>query len=170
VTQSAAKPSDQPITAATYHSAATGNQPSYIKLPSIGAEGYIQNVGIDQNGAVAAPTNVNLAGWYVNSLSPGQAGLSIIDGHVDGVHSPGVFYHLGKLAMGDSIEVDLANGQKKQFTVRTVRQLPATDAATALFARDYQLPSQLNLITCGGTWNNAAHAYTDRIVVVASLQ
>lgn len=170
VTHSTLAPSEKAVTPATYHSAAVGDQPSYIKLPTIHAEGYIQNVGIDQNGAVAAPSNVNLAGWYIDSLSPGQPGLSIIDGHVDGIKSPGIFYHLNKLAAGDPIEVDLANGQKKLFTVRSTQQLASDAAATALFGRNYQLSSQLNIITCGGTWNNSTHAYSDRIVVTAAIQ
>jgi len=170
VTHSTPTPSEKPVTSTTYHSTATGDQPAYIKLPTLQSEGYIQNVGIDQNGALAAPTDVQLAGWYVNSLSPGQAGLSIIDGHVDGIHAPGIFYHLNKLKVGDSIEVDLANGQAKTFAVQSVQQLPAATATTALFARNYQFASQLNLITCGGIWNNTTHLYADRIVVTAALQ
>src|SRR4051812_44501719 len=77
-------PAEQPLTKDTYHSTAAADEPSYISLPTIQAAGYVQKMGIDQHGQVAAPNNVNLAGWYIHSLKPGEAGLSIIDGHVDG--------------------------------------------------------------------------------------
>jgi len=160
-------PSEKPVTSKTYHSTAVGNQPKYIRLPSIGAEGYVQAVGLDQNGAVAAPNNVSLAGWYTSMLAPGQNGLSIIDGHVDGKTKPGIFYNLRKLAAGDAFEVDLANGQVVHFKVKSVSQLAASDAASQLFARDNNIAGQLNLITCGGTFNRATGVYNDRIVVVA---
>jgi LPXTG-site transpeptidase (sortase) family protein len=165
---STSTPSEKPVTSKTYHSTAVGNQPKYIRLPSIGAEGYIQAVGLDQNGAVAAPNNVSLAGWYANMLAPGQSGLSIIDGHVDGKTTRGIFYDLHKLAAGDAFEVDLANGQVVHFAVKSVRQVAVSDAASQLFARDNDIAGQLNLITCGGTFNHAKGVYNDRVIVVAA--
>lgn len=165
---SAPAPSEKPVTSKTYHSTAVGNQPKYIRLPSIGAEGYIQAVGLDQNGAVAAPNNVSLAGWYADMLAPGQDGLSIIDGHVDGKTAPGIFHSLHKLTAGDAFEVDLANGQVVHYVVKNMSQVAASDAASQLFARDNTIPGQLNLITCGGTFNRAKGVYNDRVVVVAA--
>jgi LPXTG-site transpeptidase (sortase) family protein len=161
-------PAETPATSQTYHSTAVGDQPKYMRLPTIGAEGYVQAVGIDQHGAVAAPNNVSLAGWYADMLKPGQAGLSIIDGHVDGKTARGIFYNLHKLAAGDAVEIDLANGQTVHYSVKSVNQVSASDAASKLFERDNSITGQLNLITCGGTFNRTAGAYTDRIIVVAA--
>lgn len=161
-------PSEKPVTSKTYQSTAVGNQPKYIRLPSIGAEGYIQAVGLDQNGAVAAPNNVSLAGWYADMLAPGQDGLSVIDGHVDGKTAPGIFHSLRKLAAGDTFEVDLANGQVVHYTIKSTSQVAAGDAAAQLFARDNTISGQLNLITCGGAFNRAKGMYNDRVVVVAA--
>lgn len=162
-------PSEQPATSVTYHSTATGTEPQYIKLPTISVEGYIQAVGLDQHGAVVAPSNIHLAGWYINTLTPGQNGLSIIDGHVDGKTARGIFYTLGTLKAGDAFEVDLANGQVKHFIVKNIAQVPMQSAAAKLFARDNTITSQLNLITCGGSFNRTAGVYDDRIIVVAAL-
>lgn len=162
-------PSEQPPTSSTYHSTAKGIEPKYIKLPTIQAEGYVEAAGLDQHGAVAVPSNIHLAGWYVHTLAPGQNGLSVIDGHVDGKTMKGIFYNVNKLAAGDAFEVDLANGQVEHFTVKRVSQVPVQSAAAALFARDNTIASQLNLVTCGGSFNHAAGAYDDRIIVVAAL-
>src|SRR5687767_5965468 len=48
------------------------DQPRRISLPSIGAEGFIQKVGLDQHDAVAAPSNIHLAGWYNRGARPGD--------------------------------------------------------------------------------------------------
>jgi LPXTG-site transpeptidase (sortase) family protein len=163
------KPSEALVAKDTYKSTAGPEEPKYLALPTIHAEGYIQKMGIDQNNQVAAPNNVNLAGWYVNSLVPGQAGLSIVDGHVDGLHGPGIFLNLSKLAPGDQFTVELGNGTVQTFKVRQVSNVDDSAATTALFSRDSSIASQLNLITCGGIFDQKAHAYKQRTIVVSEL-
>ena len=169
ITYSTPKPSEAPVSQAAYTSTAGPNEPKYISLPSIGAEGFIQKMGIDQDNQVAAPNNVNLAGWYVNSLSPGQAGLSIIDGHVDGLHGPGIFFHLDKLNTGDTFTIEMGNGATKTFKVISVTNVDDAGASTALFSRDNSIVSQLNLITCGGSFDQQSHRYNQRTIVVSTL-
>ncbi len=136
LTHTTDKPSEAPVAAATYTSTAGPTEPKFINLPTIGASGFIQKMGIDQNNQVAAPNNVNLAGWYVNSLSPGQPGLSIIDGHVNGLHGPGIFLKLSKLQVGDNFTVQLGNGTINRFIVVSVKNIDDQAATATLFARD----------------------------------
>jgi len=160
-------PSEKPI-ANTYVSAAVGDEPEYIRLPSIDAAGYITKVGIDQHNQVASPDNVNLAGWYVHSIKPGQSGLSVIDGHVDGKKGPGIFSQLNKLKPGDTYNVELANNTKVNYQVQRVSRLKVADAAAELFARDPLIDSQLNLITCYGRFNYQSGQYDERTIVVST--
>jgi LPXTG-site transpeptidase (sortase) family protein len=170
VTKTLANPSKTQLTARNYTSPAAANEPSSISLPSVGAQGYIQKVGIDQYDEMAAPTNVNLAGWYVNSLLPGQAGLSVIDGHVDGYHhNGGVFGKLAKLQPGDIFAITFGNGNKKSFEVKSLQLVTAAQVPSILFAHDPAIKSQLNLITCGGDYDGVSHTYDKRTVVVSSL-
>ncbi len=170
VTKTIAKPSTTPLTTSNYTSTAAPNEPSSISLPTIGAEGYIQKVGIDQYSQMAAPTNVHLAGWYINSLLPGQAGLSIIDGHVDGYqHNKGIFGQLSKLRAGDVFTVTFGNGSHKSFSVKSVQLVDAGSVPDVLFAHDPGTTSQLNLITCGGDYDGVSHTYDKRTIVVSSL-
>ena len=55
-----------------------------LLLQVISIDAYLQNVGVDQNNQIAVPNNIHIAGWFVDSVRPGENGLSVIDGHVDG--------------------------------------------------------------------------------------
>ena len=170
VTRTLASPSNMQPVAHAYVSTAGPNEPSYISLPSIGASGYIQKVGVDQYGQMAAPTNVHVAGWYVNSLLPGQAGLSIIDGHVDSYyHNQGIFGKLSQLKTGDVFTVMFGNGSKKSFEVKSAQLVAANNVPSVLFAHDPAIPNQLNLITCGGDYDGVSHTYDKRTIVVSEL-
>jgi LPXTG-site transpeptidase (sortase) family protein len=170
VTKTLARPSSTPVTADNYTSTAAPNEPSYISLPTINAAGYIQKVGVDQYNQMAAPTNVHLAGWYINSLLPGQAGLSVIDGHVDGYyHNQGIFGKLDKLKAGDIFTVTFGNGSQKSFAVKSSQLVDAGSVPSVLFAHDPTIPSQLNLITCGGDYDGVSHTYDKRTVIISVL-
>lgn len=141
------------------------SDPKYIDLPSIKAGGYIQKVAIDQRKEVGVPSNVNLAGYFTESSLPGSKGLSIIDGHVDGKSKPGIFKNLGKLKKGATFEVEFGSGKKQKFKVTDTRKVNKDKAPPVLFSQDPSVTSQLNLITCGGTYDKKARRYLDRIII-----
>ncbi len=165
VTKSTDQPSEEPIT--TYQSNATGKQPKYLRLPSIDTQGFIQKMGVDQRKQVAVPTNIHLAGWFTSSPAPGEPGLSIIDGHLDGVQKPGIFAKLDHLKPHDLFNVELANGEVRQFRVVSVQSVPTDKAAAVLFSQTPGIARQLNLITCGGTFNTASRSYDHRVIVTS---
>jgi len=144
--------------------------PKKIIIPSIGVEALIQLVGRDQNGNIAVPNNIHLAGWYVNSVRPGERGLSIIDGHKDGITAIGVFYNLDKVASDDVVIVEFGDGSKKEFKVIEIKQVPISDAFTAMYTRYKEYDSQVNLVSCAGSYNQSIKTYDDRIVVVAVMR
>ncbi len=131
-------------------------------------QGFIQQVGL-KNEQVDVPTNINVAGWYNQSEAVGSVGLSIIDGHVSGKYSDGVFKNLKKLRVGDTIEIEMGDHSIKTFSVKSVTQVPEDKASAKLFEKDPTIKSQLNIITCGGTFDRASQTYADRIIVKASL-
>lgn len=144
-------------------------QPLSISIPSVDIRGFIQKVGVDQHRAIAAPNNVHLAGWFVDSVKPGQKGLSIIDGHVNGRTQDGVFKNLSRVRSGDLVTVTEAGGKKYTYKVFKTTTLPNKKAAEALFQQDPSVASQLNLITCAGQYDGKTRTYTDRVIVYASL-
>lgn len=50
--------------------------PERLAIPVIDVSGCIERVGLDEKGAIAVPSSIYTAGWYVNSVLPGQPGLS----------------------------------------------------------------------------------------------
>jgi LPXTG-site transpeptidase (sortase) family protein len=143
--------------------------PKKIIIPKISVDNFIQQVGMNNKKEVAAPTNIYLAGWYNKSVRPGQKGLSIIDGHLDGYTKPGIFNKLGSLSTGDEYEVELGSGDKKKFRVLKVETVDTDKAVGVLFSQNLRVKSQLNLITCTGDYDKKQQAYNKRIVVSSEL-
>jgi LPXTG-site transpeptidase (sortase) family protein len=141
--------------------------PKILTIPSISVRGYIQSVGTDQDNLIAVPTNVHLAGWYINSAKPGEVGLSIIDGHRDGTTMGGIFRNLERLKKGEKITVEYGDGSLKEFEVVDLKTLSIEDAYDFMYSRIGGVDIQLNLVTCGGKWSNEINTYEDRIIVRA---
>jgi len=145
--------------------------PKKITVQSAGVDGFIQRVGVDQNGQVAVPNNTHIAGWFVDSVIPGQTGLSIIDGHVDGrTQGNAIFKDLSKIKAGDIVTITLGNDSIVTYKVFAIKEVALTDAATVLFSQDPTTKNQLNLITCVGTYLEKSRTYDNRLVVSAALQ
>jgi LPXTG-site transpeptidase (sortase) family protein len=158
------KPSDS-----GYSWRGAANEPRRIILSSIDTEGYIQKVGVDQKREIAVPNNVHTAGWFVDSVKPGDKGLSIIDGHVDGQTESGIFEQLNKLQKGDAYTVEFGDGTEKKFEVTKVFTVKTEEAANILYSQDPNISNQLNLITCTGQYNRSEHQYDKRVVVYSKL-
>lgn len=166
VTHSTDNPDETPINTESDYQVAP-DQPRAIILSTIDTRGFIQKVGIDQHGAIAVPSNVHMAGWFVGEAKPGEPGLSIIDGHVQGRYQPGIFKNLHKLRPGDRFTVEFGDHSTKEFEVVSVNSYPTDEAAKHLFHRDESITSQLNLITCSGAYNRADRQYDQRLIVVS---
>lgn len=161
-TPSEARPAD------TY--SVSDGQPLSVTIASAGIKGYIQKVGIDQHKAVAAPNNIHMAGWFVDSVLPGQKGLSIIDGHEGGPTMDGIFKRLPDVKPGDKVIVTMGGGTTHTYTVFDVKVVDKDQAAAILFDQSPTATNgQLNLITCTGTYNDREQTYDKRAVVYAGL-
>ena len=169
VTVSTDKPSEEEPVKAGYVWQGKGDEPKRIIIPTINVDGFVQKVAVDQNKQVGVPSNIFLTGWFTESVKPGEKGLSIIDGHLDGYQKDGVFKGLAKLKLGDEFKIERGDGKILQYTVLTVKSVPTDKAASELFSQDPTVESQLNLITCGGTFDKSARSYKERVIVAAEL-
>lgn len=169
ITHSTDKPSEEKVDEETYRWQGAADEPRYIELPSIGAGGFIQKVGVDQNKQIAVTTNIYFAGWFVDSAKPGKKGLSIIDGHVTGRQNDGIFKDLEKLQEGDEFTVAMGDGAVFRYKVTGLTTVDVADAANVLFSQDPMVRSQLNLITCGGEFDRATQQYKKRTIVTSAL-
>ncbi len=168
----------QPSAAASGAIAPAGHGPSLprsmpvsVDIPAIGVTSKLLHLGLNSDGTIQVPSLVTSAGqaaWYKYSATPGQIGASVIEGHVDSYQGPAVFYRLGALRPGDTINVTLANGVTAIFRVTGVRQYAKSEfPAKAIYgATDY---AALRLVTCGGVFDYATGHYLSSTVVFASL-
>ncbi|MGW6706181.1 class F sortase [Streptomyces sp. NPDC054956] len=140
-----------------------------IRIPSISVDAPVMTVGLDATGWIDAPPpqERNLAGWYLNGISPGQQGSAVIVGHVDNAQGPAVFYGLGSVQKGSRIEVARYDGRTAVFEVYGV-EVFAKDAFPG--ARVYGDTGQpeLRVITCGGGYSKA-RGYDGNVVVFARM-
>lgn len=165
ITHSTNTPDESVPTAGAYNVAP--DQPKTIDIPSLGIQGYIQKVGVDQNKQVGVPSNVHYAGWFVDSVKPGDTGLSIIDGHVGARYTQAIFKELSNLKKMDQFTVEYGDGTSRTFEVVEKRELPVDETASFLFHKDPGIVAQLNLITCGGNLDKQSGTYDKRVVVVS---
>ena len=145
--------------------------PVSVRIPAIGVDTRLLHLGLNSDGTVQVPSLVTSPGeaaWYKYSATPGQIGSSVIDGHVDTYQGPAVFFRLGALRPGDTVDVTLANGVTAIFRVTGVREYPKSGfPAKAIYgATDF---AALRLITCGGTFDYATGHYLSSTVVFAAL-
>jgi sortase (surface protein transpeptidase) len=107
------------------------------------------------------------AGWYQDSVTPGEDGPAVILGHVDSARSgPAVFYRLGSLRPGDQITVRRADGSTAAFTVTAAARYAKNHFPTADVYGRLPYPG-LRLITCGGSFDRSRGSYRDNIVIFA---
>lgn len=144
------------------------DQPRRIIIADIGLTALIQPVGVDQNNAIAAPNNVRLAGWFTDSPKPGKAGVSIIDGHVQGRYTDGAFKNLSKVKPGQAVTVDYGDGSKRDFTIVSSEVISEAQASKAQYRQLPNVTNQLTLITCAGKYDSGSGKYLDRSLVYAS--
>lgn len=167
VTHSMDTPDETPPVDACDAYTAPANEPRKIEVPSIGTSGCVQKVGIDQRNAIAAPTNIHLAGWYVNSALPGEKGVSIIDGHVQGRYGTAIFTNLDRLRSGDQIKVQLGDESWREFEVVSIGTYSVNETNDELFKSANGVDKQLTLVTCAGTYNSQTKTYDKRVIVRA---
>ena len=145
--------------------------PVSVAIPTIGVQSKLLRLGRNQDGTMQVPnliTSANEAAWYKYSVTPGQIGTPVIEGHVDSYQGPAVFYRLGALKPGNRVSVTLADGITAVFRVTGVRQYAKDKfpANTIYAPTNY---ASLRLITCGGDFDAATGHYLGSVVVFASL-
>jgi LPXTG-site transpeptidase (sortase) family protein len=144
--------------------------PRVIRIKKTQVEARVLPLSIAPNGALKAPGNIFDAGWYKDSAKPGEPGATIIDGHASGPTRPGVFKNLGKLAKGDTIEIERGDGEKFTYTIQAVKVFDADKVDMSSVMVPFVAGRQgLNLITCSGKFDPATNKYEQRTVVYAVL-
>jgi sortase (surface protein transpeptidase) len=141
--------------------------PTRLTVPALGVDAAVDAVGVDPDGQMTIPAEVDRVGWYRFGPVPGGSGSAVIAGHVDSREQGlGAMAPLRDAAVGDEIVVSDATGTASRWRVVS-RELISTQVLPLdrLFSRDG--PPRLTLITCGGPFLPEFRSYRDNVVVVA---
>jgi sortase (surface protein transpeptidase) len=145
--------------------------PVSVDIPSIGVTSDLIRLGLNGDGTVQVPPleRDDRAGWYERGPAPGAVGPAVLLGHVDSAqYGPGVFFDLGALQPGDTVEVARADGSVAEFVVDRVEVHPKDEFPTIDVYGNTD-DSQLRLITCGGDFDSSVRSYEDNVIVFATL-
>ena len=142
--------------------------PVSLTIPAIGLQVLLSTLGLNPDGTVQVPTDIQQPGWYRLGPSPGQVGSAVILGHVDSYLGPAAFFKLPTLVAGDQVDVALADGVMATFVVNTVVMYPKTYFPTSLVYATHGYQA-LQLVTCGGTFDPETGHYLSNVVVYTSL-
>lgn len=144
-----------------------GAEPQWVAVPQIGVDHPVIPVGVEDDGAMEIPADVNEIGWYTGTqVRPGDPGSAVLAGHVDSrTQGRGAFFDLGRLDLCDDILLETEEGEQRwRVTGRTSydkTSLPIDD----IFTSDDE--PRLVLITCGGPFDSDTRHYTQNVVVYA---
>ncbi len=145
--------------------------PVQVAIPAICVRASVIPLGLNPDGTVRVPplSMPRLTSWFDDGPAPGQAGPAALYGHVDTAASgPAVFYRLGDLAPGDTVDITRADHRVAVFAVYRVAEYRKSAFPTMTVYGGTPGP-ELRLITCGGVFDAAAGSYLDNIVVYARL-
>ncbi|WP_405459383.1 class F sortase [Streptomyces sp. NBC_00101] len=154
------------------HDPLDASAPREVEIPSVGIDAPVVGRGPDGAGAVDPPPieSAGAVGWYDGGTEPGAAGAALLVGRAGTETEPAVFHGLSAARPGARVRVVRADGTVAEFTVDDVRVLTRErfDARKAYGPRR-DGRAELRLITRGGAYDRAAHAYTAHVVVSAYL-
>ena len=142
--------------------------PTRLAAPAVGIDAPVVPVGVEPDGLMEVPTDVDEVGWYRHGPGPADdRGSVVLAGHVDSSsQGRGSFFALQDLAPGDEVAVTDADGATTTWVVTgrsTIDKevVPLGD----LFRRDG--PARLVLVTCGGDFDADRRSYRSNVVVIA---
>jgi sortase (surface protein transpeptidase) len=141
--------------------------PARLEVPALGVDTVVDPVGVEPDGQMTLPADVDRVGWYRFGPAPGTSGSAVIAGHVDDREQGlGAMAPLREVEVGAEVVVtdSLGTAQLWQVVSRELIQKQVLPL-DRLFARDG--PPRLTLITCGGPFLPEYGSYRDNVVVVA---
>ena len=142
--------------------------PVSVRSNDVGIRSDLLRVGLNDDGTIEVPTSYSQAAWYTLGPTPGDLGPAVILGHVDSTRGPGVFFNLGAMKPGQTIDVGRVDGSTAHFAVDAIASYPKDQFPTEAVYGPITYAG-LRLITCGGQFDKKTGNYENNTVVFASL-
>ncbi len=144
--------------------------PVKVIIEQIGLNAPVIEEGKTSDGRMGVPSDNSTVGWWKFGTSPGELGSAVLAGHYkieDG--SPGVFYRLSDVKLGDEIKIVDSKGQIKIFEIVEREVYPEKDFPIQKVYSQKDV-KRLNLITCTGNYIPELNDYSHRLVVYAVMK
>jgi sortase (surface protein transpeptidase) len=140
--------------------------PVRLEIPAIGVSSSLVRLGLNPDGTMQVPGDLQVAGWFTGAPQPGQLGPAVIAGHVDSRTGSAVFYRLRELHPGDEVRVVRADHRVVRFRVDALASYPK-QALPDDAVYGATTPA-LRLITCSGSFDRSRRSHRDNLVVSAT--
>lgn len=140
-------------------------RPLHLTIPTIGVSTPLVLLGLNEDRTVEVPTEWGRAGWFRLGPVPGQRGSSVILGHVDSADGPAVFADLSTMRSPDRVDVVLSNDTIVSFEVTDVETYANADFPAERVYAGTTRARELNLVTCGGEYDQERGGYQSNVVV-----
>lgn len=137
--------------------------PVEISIPAAGLAARVESVAA-RRGVLRVPA-VGRAGWFRGGPRPGEAGRSVIIGHLDTKTGPGLFARVPQLMPGTVVSVTDRRGDVWDYNVVGAAQVRKDRFPAEEVYGGSQRPV-LVLITCGGPFTEG-EGYRDNVLVYA---
>jgi len=142
--------------------------PIRVRIPAIEVDSSTIPLGLRDDGSIEVPQDFAQTGWWKDGPEPGEAGPSVVLGHIDSTDGPAVFYRLRDLEAGDEIHIDREDDTTVTYVVERAEQ-HAKDAFPTDDVYGSTSDAVLRLVTCGGEFDSDARSYIDNYIVFASI-
>lgn len=145
--------------------AAPDLSPLQLTISSLGVDTRMVELGLQEDGSVEVPSDPAVAGWFRLGTVPGHRGSSVILGHVDSVDGPAVFAGLSTMKRRDRVVVALSDDTIATFEVTGIETYANADFPADRVYAGTRRGRELNLVTCGGTYDSERGGYQSNVVV-----
>jgi len=145
-----------------------GPDPVRLEVPSLGVDAAVDAVGVEDDGSMVIPAEVDRVGWYRFGPEAGAAaGNAVIAGHVDtAAQGPGALFDLQGVEVGAEMLVTDGAGTLHRYTVISRERMTKSDLPVdTIFARTGE--HRLVVITCGGDFLPETRSYADNVIITA---
>ncbi|MCX4692756.1 sortase [Streptomyces sp. NBC_01408] len=147
------------------------SKPTGMKIASAGvdATGMVDLAVDPASGELGVPdadTDANSPGWWTQGVTPGEKGVAVLVAHFDTRHGPALMKDVGKVRLGDLVEVPREDGRTAKFKIREIEDVNKKDFPTGKVYGDTNR-SELRLLTCGGEIKDGHR--TNNVIFYADL-
>lgn len=164
-----AQPAKAPVQSTAPASAALGkSEPVRLRIPKIGVDANVIELGIQASGEIEVPKDYAETGWYKYGATPGEVGPTVIAGHLDSPTGPAVFVQLEKLQAGDRVEFTRKDGSSVAYTVSSTERYAQSQFPTEKVYGNTAQP-EVRLITCDGIFDKGESRYSHNLVVSGTV-